>query len=77
MAVPKKKTSKARTTRRHKAYQTKQRNKLTNNLALADCQNCGSKHRAHHVCSNCGFYKGEQVFNKLDQELDKVTKIKA
>lgn len=77
MAVPKKKTSKGRTTRRHNAYVTKQRKKLLNNIVLAVCPNCGDKYRAHHVCSSCGYYKNEMVIDQAGKELDKITTIKA
>ena len=28
---------------------------------LSTCQNCGAKHRPHHMCLECGHYKGKQV----------------
>ena len=28
---------------------------------LAICSNCGAKHRPHHMCLECGFYKGRMV----------------
>ena len=28
---------------------------------LSICSNCGSKVFPHRVCSNCGYYKGNQV----------------
>jgi large subunit ribosomal protein L32 len=28
---------------------------------LAVCSNCGAKHRPHHMCLDCGFYKGRMV----------------
>ena len=28
---------------------------------LATCSNCGAKHRPHHMCLECGFYKGRMV----------------
>ena len=33
---------------------------------LAVCANCNESHRPHHMCLNCGFYKGRQV---IDLEL--------
>ncbi len=30
-------------------------------VTLSTCQNCGSKHRPHHMCLDCGFYKGKMV----------------
>ena len=55
MAVPKRKSSKAR------------RDKRRNNLwkisapALMKCSQCGEYKRAHRLCSNCGYYDGRQV----------------
>lgn len=31
--------------------------------ALAVCSNCGANHRPHHMCLECGFYKGRQVMD--------------
>jgi large subunit ribosomal protein L32 len=28
---------------------------------LATCSNCGAKHRPHHMCLECGHYKGRLV----------------
>lgn len=30
---------------------------------LAVCKNCGANHRPHHMCLECGFYKGRQVMD--------------
>lgn len=30
---------------------------------LATCANCGSHHRPHHMCQDCGFYKGRMVID--------------
>ena len=37
---------------------------------LAVCSTCGAKHRPHHACLECGFYKGRMV-------VDMATKKKA
>jgi large subunit ribosomal protein L32 len=29
--------------------------------ALATCANCSAKHRPHHMCLECGHYKGRMV----------------
>lgn len=30
---------------------------------MAVCKNCGGMHRPHHMCLNCGFYKGRVVID--------------
>lgn len=32
-------------------------------VTLAVCKNCEAKHRPHHMCLQCGFYKGRQVMD--------------
>jgi large subunit ribosomal protein L32 len=34
-------------------------------VALATCSNCGAQHRPHHMCLNCGYYKGRVVIDLL------------
>lgn len=55
MAVPRAKTSKARTRRRQTINM---RLKAPN---LVECGNCGNAVVTHRVCSKCGFYGGRQV----------------
>ncbi len=55
MAVPKYKTSKARSRRRRSIN-----NKL-NASNLVECGSCGNLILPHRVCSKCGFYRGKQV----------------
>jgi large subunit ribosomal protein L32 len=55
MAVPKRKTSKSRRDRRRTA---KTRLDIT---AAAACPQCRAPKRPHHVCGNCGTYRGRQV----------------
>ncbi|MBA2442452.1 MAG: 50S ribosomal protein L32 [Rubrobacter sp.] len=54
MAVPKKKTSKARRDQRrsHHALQGPK---------LVTCPTCGSPSRPHRVCAECGTYNGRNV----------------
>jgi large subunit ribosomal protein L32 len=58
MAVPKRKTSKAR------------RDKRRSNVwkldapAFSKCSNCGGLTSPHKVCKTCGFYKGVEVIKK-------------
>ena len=61
MAVPKRKTSKARRDKRRSAVW-----KL-DVPAMSKCDNCGEYKAPHKVCKNCGFYKGVEVL-KMDAE---------
>ena len=76
MAVPKKKTSKGRTTRRYNSYKVKQLNKMRNNLNLTTCKDCGAVKLNHHVCKSCGKYNGEQIID-MQKNIDKITTLKA
>lgn len=43
---------------------------------LAVCGNCGSHHRPHHMCQECGFYKGRMVIDmkaKSDKRTARMT----
>ncbi len=55
MAVPKYKTSKARSRRRRSI------NMKMGVETLVSCTNCGNKIMRHRVCPKCGFYRGKQV----------------
>jgi large subunit ribosomal protein L32 len=55
MAVPRSKTSKARTSRRQKI------NMKLVAPNLVECNSCGNKILLHHICPKCGFYHGKQV----------------
>jgi len=58
MAVPKRKTSKARKNKRRSSVW-----KLTA-PALQKCTKCGAYNIPHRVCSECGFYAGKEVIKK-------------
>lgn len=55
MAVPKRKTSKAR------------RDKRRSNVwkisapAIVKCSRCGAYKRTHRICPECGYYNGREV----------------
>ncbi|MDR2601723.1 MAG: 50S ribosomal protein L32 [Spirochaetaceae bacterium] len=55
MAVPRAKTSKARTRRRQGI------NMRLEAPTLTECSSCGNKILLHRVCPKCGFYRGKQV----------------
>ena len=58
MAVPKRKTSKARRDKRRSSTW-----KLTL-PGMTKCPKCGEYNLAHRVCKACGFYKGEEIIKK-------------
>ncbi|MFA7671086.1 MAG: 50S ribosomal protein L32 [Sphaerochaetaceae bacterium] len=57
MAVPKYKTSKARTATRKAA------NMRLEAPTLTVCGTCGNKVLPHKVCPKCGYYRGNQILN--------------
>ena len=59
MAVPKRRTSKARKRKRRTHYKLRQPN-------LDRCAQCGSAKRPHRVCDSCGSYAGRQVVEVRD-----------
>ncbi len=54
MANPKRKFSKARTRKRRAEW------KLSP-LGISVCPQCQQPKRPHHLCSNCGYYRGKEV----------------
>jgi len=56
MAHPKRKTSKARRDKRRSHHKIA-------DVPLTGCSNCGALHRLHHVCMECGYYRGRQVLD--------------
>lgn len=55
MAVPKRKTGRARTRRR------RARGWVVPAPPLAECPQCHQAHRPHTVCPHCGWYAGRQA----------------
>lgn len=45
--------------------------------ALAVCKNCGAQHRPHHMCLECGFYKGRQVIDLESQKSKREERMQA
>lgn len=74
--VPKKKTAKSTTKTRYSAYEKKQQTKLEKRVHLIKCADCGAAKMLHHVCSECGKYKGRQVVDQ-SKKVDKITTVKA
>ncbi len=56
MAVPKQRKTKSRRDQRRMHIYLK-------HPALTVCPKCGKKMRPHTVCSNCGYYKKNQVID--------------
>jgi len=54
MAVPKRKTSKSRRDKRRTHVKLEL-------VGLHLCSQCHQPKRPHHVCPNCGTYKGREV----------------
>jgi len=64
MPVPKKRQSKSQKGRRRAHIKAEEQE-------LTECSECGETKRPHTVCSNCGYYKGEQVVKQTETEGDK------
>ena len=60
MAVPKRKTSKARRDKRRSSVW-----KLSA-PEMVKCSHCGAYTLAHNVCKECGYYDGKQVVVKKE-----------
>jgi len=60
MAVPKRKTSKARKNKRrsHHGLSTP---------SLSRCDRCHSFKASHSVCPNCGYYAGREVIKQEEE----------
>lgn len=55
MAVPKRKTSKARRDKRRNSHWKLEA------PGIVACPNCGAYHLPHRVCKACGYYDGRKV----------------
>ena len=55
MAVPKRRTSRAKRDQRRANH-----DKVTA-PNISYCSNCGEPYRPHRICASCGFYGGRQV----------------
>lgn len=57
MAHPKSRHSKTRRDKRRTHYKATL-------PTLAACSNCGATVKYHHICPDCGYYRGKQVIEK-------------
>jgi large subunit ribosomal protein L32 len=57
MAVPKRKTSKARRDKRRSSHWKLEA------PGIVACPNCGAYHLPHRVCKACGYYNGRKVLD--------------
>ncbi len=64
-----------RHTRSHTANRRSHHALTAPNLAV--CKNCGSQHRPHHMCLNCGFYKGRVVIDLLAKKKSREARLQA
>ena len=62
MAVPKKKTSRARRDRR------RAHDGLKFTAAVESCPNCGELKLRHRLCEACGQYRGRQIFEVTEAD---------
>lgn len=74
--VPKYKTPKRKSNSRHSSFVHHSQVKLQGIVNLIDCPNCKQKIINHHVCKNCGQYRGRKVID-MGKQVDKITKVKA
>lgn len=56
MAVPKRKTSKARRDKRRTHYKAAM-------PTISTCSHCGEPARPHNICEKCGHYAGKKVID--------------
>ncbi len=64
-----------RHTRSHTANRRSHHALTAPNLSV--CKNCEALHRPHHMCLNCGFYKGRVVIDLAKRKADRDARIKA
>ena len=53
---------------KHRHSKTRRDKRRTHDKAtaptLATCSNCGASVKLHHICPECGYYRGKQVIEK-------------
>lgn len=45
--------------------------------ALSLCKNCGAQHRPHHMCLECGHYKGKMVVDMAAKKKAREARLQA
>ena len=60
MQVPKKRVS------RSQRDQRRSHDALVLNAAIEACPDCGASKLRHHVCKECGSYRGRKIFSDND-----------
>lgn len=61
MAVPARRTSKAKKAKRRTHYKLQV-------PGMGTCSNCGEMKRSHHACPSCGYYDGRNVTATTEAE---------
>lgn len=56
MAVPKRKTGRAKTNSRRSSHKLEA-------PAVSACPQCHQPKRPHHVCGECGYYDGKEIID--------------
>jgi len=64
-----------RHTRSHTANRRSHHGLKAPNMAV--CKNCGGMHRPHHMCLDCGFYKGRVVLDLAAKKKDREARLQA
>lgn len=64
-----------RHTRSHTANRRSHHALTAPNLAV--CQNCNASHKPHHMCLNCGSYKGRVVIDLLEKKKEREARMQA
>lgn len=69
MAVPKKRTSKRRKGMRRAHDFIKYK------AAITECSNCGALKLSHHVCGECGYYRGIKLLDVKESSDESSTEL--
>lgn len=60
MAIPKRRTSRARQGNR-------EANKGLKSIHLINCPNCQELMKPHHICKSCGYYAGREIIETEEE----------